>query len=204
MLASCIFISAQTTLWKDHNPYGSELRSGQLIEVLVNDSFDIDIDSQWNNATQIDIKLNPDKSYVTNLKNSEQNKVYKKKGKAEYQIRDKLNFSMMALVSAVKDQPGLFQVQARKTIDVDGKNATMTLSGLVSPKSVVRGKVHSTKIAQMVLRISSEPPFPRDKSAKLQPDDPKDQNASQSNQLSDADKKRFILQHLREVMSYFK
>ena len=191
-------------MWKDHNPYGSELRSGQLIEVLVNDRFGIDIDSQWNNATQIDIKLNPDKSYVTNLKNSEQSKVYKKKSKAEYQIRDKLNFSMMALISAVKDQSGLFQVQARKTIDVDGKSATMILSGLVSPKSVVRGKVHSTKIAQMVLRISSEPFFPRDKSAKLQPDDPKDQNASQGNQLSDADKKRFILQHLREVMSYFK
>ena len=194
----------QSSLWQGKSPYGDNLEAGQMIEVKIDEVFDININSKWDNSAKIELQLLPDTKNLPFLKSSEQSKTRSRQSQARYQIRDKLNFTMQAVIGAPQ-QNNLYPIQAQKSLIIDLKPTSITLTGLINPRYVRNNTISSKHVANLNLNINTEPPADRDTSLRLKPPKPEEitdpQNPpSPKAELSEAERQQILLRHLQEII----
>ena len=191
---------AQSSLWKDHNPYAEPLKEGDLVEVRIKDNFTVDIDSKWQNDNKIEFKLNPDKS-LEFLKAADQNKTHSNNSNVIFDIDETLDLKVMAEVKKTEDNGRTFLIEGRKVITIDQKTSAMVLSGKISPGSVKGGMIDSTMIADLNLSIQARNPFPRDNNYR-QP--ARNDNQPPEQVITNEEKRKLIEKHFQEILGYFK
>ena len=199
-----VSILGQSSLWQDRNPYRDNIEPGQMLEVKVDEVFHINIDSQWDTNTRIQLQLLPDTKNLPFLSSSEQSKTKDSQSKARYRIRDRLAFSMQAIVGA-SQQNNIYPIQARKTLVIDGKPTRITLTGFIDPKYVKNDMVSSRHVADLNLSVRTEPPPVLDNSIQLKPPRPEEITDPENPppdkaELSEAEKQAILLNHLREII----
>ena len=194
----------QSSLWQDKSPYVNDLKAGQMIEVKIDEVFHINIDSKWDTSTKIKFQLSPDTKNLPFMYSSEQSKVKDRQSKARYRIRDRLNFSLQAIVGAPQ-QNNIYPIQAQKSLIIDLKPTRIRLTGLINPKHVRNDRISSKHIANLNLHILTDPPPERDSTIQLKPPKPEDirdpQNPPPAKaELSEAEKQKILLKHLQEII----
>ena len=196
---------AQVSLWQNQNPYGDNLKAGELLEVKVQEIFNVKVDSKWTSDSQAELSLTPDTKNLPFLSSSEQSKANKKNASAKYRIKDELNFSIPAVIGQPQPGSNLYPIQARKSVIIDLKPTQIVLTGLIHPKYVKNSMIHSKYIAELQLNITSAPPIARENTIGLKPPKPediKDPNnppASKA-ELSEEEKQKILLQHLQRII----
>ena len=161
------------SLWKDKNYIINGVRPGQLVEVDINESFLVEINSQSESSQKASLSLVPDTKNLPFLTPSEQNKNYSANSKTKYKIRDKYHFYIQAQIGEPENSSlMLYPIRARKVVLIDLKPTQIILAGVIDPKNIKNGKIESRYIADLQLNILTETPIPKDETIALKAPSP--------------------------------
>ncbi len=195
---------AQTSLWQDHNPYISAVRSGDILEILVDENLVTDVDSKWERSDKLELKLYPDTKNLPFLNSSEQSRADNRNNKVRYKLKDGLSFRIAGIVGEARNDGRVYTLQATRNVRVDGKPAQVQLSALFDPRQVKNRTVRSSQLAELAIVIVSEPPVVRNTTINLKPPrNPADTTPPQpvsTAELSEQEKQQILLRHLQQIL----
>lgn len=194
----CLY--AQTSLWQDHNPYVASVKTGDILEIIIDENFVADVDANWERKGTIEAKIYPDVKNFPFLTQSEQSKTRTNNNKVRYKLKDSLRFRIAGLVG--EKQGKLFALQASRNLRIDGKPVSLNLTALFDPKHVKNGQIRSSQLAELAITVQSEPPIPRDNRINLKPPIDPNQPAPPINtaELTEQEKQQYLLRHLQEIL----
>ncbi len=189
---------AQTTLWKDTNPYSRTHAVGDILRVDIDERFTIKLDNKWETKTESEVELVPDRTYLDFLKPSEQKRTFEKNSKNETRLQDRITYSIAASVTEVNGS--VLTLSGTRRLVIDGRNLQLNFSGRVSSSSIRAGRVPSADVSDLVLNVQAEPEFPRQGGVALKTKEQADAESPQKAVLSDAEKQQILLQYLQQVL----
>ncbi len=161
LVTNCILLTvalhSQTSLWKNNkSPYRSNVQEGDLVEIQVNETFTAQIDSTLNNKKKLEIQLTPDPNNLPFLPSAEQSKNNHRQTTKQYTLKDKYEFTLQGTIGARRQDFSLYPISAQKTILINQKPTTITITGLIHPKDVKAHAISSRYIANLTISITTQ------------------------------------------------
>ncbi|MCS6985687.1 MAG: flagellar basal body L-ring protein FlgH [Leptospiraceae bacterium] len=197
------FLWAQSSLWQDHNPYISSVAVGDILEIVVDETFVADIDANWERKQVLEAKIYPDTKNFPFLPQSEQSKTRSNNNKVRYKLKDNLKFRLAGIVGEKRGK--LFTLEASRNLRVDGKPVSLNLKALFDPRHVKNGQIRTSQLAELSITVQTEPPVPRDTRINLKPPRAEGETPPPVNsaELSEQEKQQYLLRHLQEILGHW-
>ncbi|MDH5716071.1 MAG: flagellar basal body L-ring protein FlgH [Spirochaetia bacterium] len=197
---------AQVSLWRDHNPYADNIKTGDIINIIVIEKFNIVNEGEWKNTGSWELKLTPDLTNMPFLSASEENKTRNLKENANINISENIEFEITGIVGQKLANGINFVITAQKNINIDNKTSKFVLSGIINPNSIQNGSINSKKIANLELVVTTKPLPPLDNSIELtkksdnKEDDAEKKEKEPENQISTEKQRELILKQMQEIL----
>ena len=190
---------AQVSLWNDQNIYSEQFKAGDVVKILVREKFSLKVSGKWGRQIDVELSVTPDRNNLPFLPESELSKSNSRKSKEDQKVSENFEFEIAGTLGVIEGAPqGLFAVEARKQITLDGKVSAMALSGFIDPKMIQKRTVQSSDIVNLAINVRTAPPLERDGS--IDAEAAGDEGKGDQFRWRDADKERLLLNHIREIV----
>jgi len=198
-------LQGQSSLWRGVNPYKDNYLSGQILKVEVSEFFEIKVSGDWARNFEVDLKVDPDPKNTPFLQSSEESRDNHRKWKERQNVKEEFIFSINGIITVRAD--GLFDINATRDIQIDGKQTSVRLSGVINPGDIRNGVIKSDRIANLNLVIISKPVIERDQNYTITPP-PQNEGEEGTNGnpavtpelFTQEQKNRYIIEHIREIL----
>lgn len=191
-------IYAQTSIWRDHNPYNVQYVANDILMVKVNEHFTIAVKGEWGYTKESKRDWNPDTVNFEFLRKSNQNKTSSDKDSYSVKSNDSIKFDFPVKITQVLEG-NLYQIEGIRQMNISEKPVIVRLNGTVSGRNIENYMVTSDKIVDLNISIVIKVPTKKDNSIQLKQTG-EGEEAKTEAILSDSEKERYKLEQIREIL----
>lgn len=192
-------------LWRDKNPYGIsiDLQVGEILKLQIREPMIVDYLLEGDTTDEVKIKMVPDKKLFDFMPPVDDTRTITEKKDARIRSRGRLVMDLAVTIQSLDPATGTVTFSGTKLLAYQAGTARQAIqvTGKVNAGDIQPGKtIHSSRVADLQVVIQGGPQANRGNTQLKPPDNTDAENAQPSAEMSDAEKRRMLLEYLNRIL----